>query len=159
MRGKWKSGYSLMEALIVLGLIAAIVLIAIPILSNMLASYDVSTSVSNLEVQIRFARNASLKRKVPFRVIIREETGSPANSYLVQYSESGAWENLQGFYYEMPAGVKILTSSTDGPIEFNSRGAIEGGTPPYIINLEARNKTSYRITVQRNGSVSVIRLS
>ncbi len=77
-------GFSLLEALVVLALIAVLVLILIPNLTAMYRAYRVDTAASQLAMNLRFARNAAVARRVTYRVSVVQNDGSAlANSYSI----------------------------------------------------------------------------
>ena len=169
---KWQRGFSLMEALVVVALIGAMLAIAIPLLARMLNNYRVQTAASQFAVQLRFARNAAVKQKLKYRVIINEAIVSDPKSstYRVEKEtdyNTGVYEMVPGIsgstvvidgveYISLPTGVSINVASDDGPIVFNYRGGNEGSTT-YDILLDTITKIRYTITVTPAGGVSTTR--
>jgi Tfp pilus assembly protein FimT len=154
LRGtKFEKGFSLVEALVILGLIGAIVAITMPFLYRFVQSWKSDTAAAELAVNIRFARNAAVKQKLKYKVVINED---PTNTYHIEKEtgyNTGSFTTLNSMSYTLPSRVKILTSSTDGPIVFNYRGANESNLQ-YNIFLQAVSGTTYRISVTPFGGVS-----
>jgi prepilin-type N-terminal cleavage/methylation domain-containing protein len=163
---KHQRGMTLLETLVVVGLIGAIALIAIPILLNTLNSYKTQTAASGFAVHLRFARNAAVKQKLRYKILIAED---PDNAYCLEQEtdfDSGVYKIVKGLgtesktvggtqYIALPKGVKITTSSTDGPIVFNYRGANDASIT-YNIYMET-TKVRYTITVTPTGGIYTTR--
>ncbi len=147
---KWGDGYSLLEALIVLALIGAITAVSIPYIIRTLYDYRVQTAVAQMRVQFRFARNACVSQKVTYRVVIRNELGSPPNSYEVQKDNGGIWETVQGTDFTLPPGLLIKNTSTAGPFVFTSRGAC---SPSGQIDLAGTTGQRFQLIIRATGTV------
>jgi len=154
-----ESGLSLMEVLIVLGLIGAIALISIPTFLEVVNNYRVSTSATEIGVKLRFARNASIKKKKDFTMSLKDQsdTTSP-NTYTVtdDFQFNGGVLNLKS--YRLNDGVKIKTGSPL-TITFKPDGQASTGfgTPPITL-IDPRGNDAYTITVLKSGAVEVVKL-
>ncbi len=163
---KHHRGYTIPEILVVVGIIALLVLIAIPQLLKLLHAYEVQSAASGFAVHLRFARNAAVKQKLRYRILIAE---SPDNAYRLERETNygsgdyalvpglGADQKLVGGarYIALPSGITIEPASTDGPIVFNFRGANDGATT-YNILMETTD-VRYTITVTPSGGISTLR--
>ena len=108
---------STIETLLVLGLFAIVLLIAIPQLAGMLRSYKINTAAMQVAMHIRFARNAAVKTKNEYRIHYKDLSSPPAlrNTYRVEVNDGG-WKqdtDLKGVLpsgnFELPSGVDIET--------------------------------------------------
>ena len=159
-------GYTIAEILIVVGIIALLVLVAIPTMLRIMRSYEVQSAASGFAVQLRFARNAAVKQKKRYRILIAE---TPDNAYRLEEETgygTGSYKLVKGVgadtklisnvpYFALPSGVKIETSSTDGPIVFNFRGASDAAIT-YSINMETSD-VRWTITVTPSGGISTVK--
>ena len=163
---KVQHGFALMEALIVVALIGIVLAIAIPLLATMLRNWRVQTAASQFAVQLRFARNAAVKQKYKYRIVINEaneayrvekETDYGSGTYELVPGVSGQTKEIAGDdYVTLPEGVTIDDSSTDGPIVFNYRGANDGQTT-YDIKIDTVTNVRYTITVTPSGGITTSR--
>jgi prepilin-type N-terminal cleavage/methylation domain-containing protein len=163
-----QKGYSLIELLVVLALIASMLLISLPRLFYILQTYYVKTAASHLAIQIRFARNESVTRKIDYRIVIYSKKASVRpNTYTIEYNPQGdgtSFEPVPGIATTLPLNIMILDSSifTGGvaTISFDSRGSAKAtGTPPpnppFQIDVASINGQRYRVQVEFTGAVQV----
>lgn len=154
-RRKYEQGFSLVEAIVVLGLIAAIVAITIPMLTHMLQAWTADTAAAQIAVNLRFARNAAVKTKLKYRVVI---TADPTNTYVVQKEKGygfGTYESVNTLDYKLPQGTKISATNT---ITFNFRGANDSGTT-YTFNVASVTGTIWQISVSPVGGVTKTKIT
>ena len=149
---KWEKGITLIEILVVIGIVGLIVLIFTPSFLRMMNTYRVSTSASQLAVQIRFARNAAIKKRFEYQMEIRNESHATApNTYTIT-SDVGTKE------FSMDRFAKIVAADTTlSTIVFGTRGSATAG----IIVLESKvnSDTRYQLTITPAGGVRIDRLS
>ena len=144
-------GFSLLEGLIVLGLIAIIVAVVLPNFMRILQGYRLQTSAQQIAINLRFARNAAVKQKVNYRVTFRNQThGTSPNTYFFEHSPSGTYVPYRKIDVSLPKGVLIKSGSVS-QLEFDSRGR---STPSGVIRLEGKDGTQYEVSVSLNGGVS-----
>ena len=160
MTKRWERGFSLMEALVVLALIGAMLAISIPLLGRFLRNYRLQTAASEFAVQLRFARNAAVKQKLKYRIVINE---NPTNTYRVEKETNYATNTFElvpgiaGYTdIRLPIGVVINSASTDGPIVFTFRGSNDGNAT-YNVIFDTATNTRYTITVTPSGGVTTTR--
>jgi Tfp pilus assembly protein FimT len=148
---KWEKGITLMEILVVLSIIGFIVLIFTPSFLSMMNNYRVSTSVSQLAVEIRFARNAAIKKRFQYQMEIRNESHlSAPNTYSVT-SDEGTEEFSVDRFTNIDS-----TDTTLSTIVFGTRGSATAGV--IVLESKANSDTRYRLTVTPAGGVRVERL-
>ena len=149
----------MLEALAVLAILAALLLIIMPALANMYYSYQANTAARQMQANIRFARNAAIKQKIDYRILINDSTDPDPNSYQIQYDPQGdgTFENFprEFFDYTIPGTVKIDPSSVD-QVDFDQRGSAQ---PTGTVLLNGFRGQQYRLTIYLSGSVVMERLS
>jgi type IV fimbrial biogenesis protein FimT len=151
IRQKWEKGITLIEILVVISIVGFMVVIFAPSFLRMMNNYRVSTSAYQLATQIRFARNAAIKKRFEYQMEIRNESHVTApNTYAIT-SDEGTEE------FSMERFAKIDAADTTlSTIIFGTRGSATAG----IIALEskANSEIRYQITVTPAGGVRVDRL-
>ena len=163
-RKPFAGGFTLVEALVVLLVIVALLLITIPALFRILQNYNLKTATTQLAIHLRLARNQCVTQKLKYRAIIRSKSAfSGKNTYQIEYAPAGdsTFVLLPHLDFRIPPGVEIQDSAifTSGvaTIDFNTRGGATSvtGTPPYDISLKSKNGLTYRIRIQLSGEVEV----
>jgi type II secretory pathway pseudopilin PulG len=150
-------GFTLLEAIIVVGLIAIIVAVTLPQLTKVLINQRIETSAHRISTSLRFARMSEVKRKIPYQVVINSESASNPNTYALQYKPGASWEIYPDAETHVEGSLTILDSSLDSVI-FDARGAatMAGGTN---IGLKGTNGAEYRIDVKTTGSVNIVKIA
>ena len=147
-------GYTLIESIVVVGLIAAILAVAIPALYRTYQANRVQSAARTMAANLRFARMAAVKRKITFQVTVLDETEvSDPNTYSVQYdpSRSNSFVDYRKLETDIPNGV-IIDSSSLNSLKFNSRG---GAQPSGTILLIGTDSTKYNVIINIAGSVTI----
>ena len=156
LMGKFEKGVTLLEALIVLGLMAAMLLIVVPAFYEIIQKYRAETAVEQIVMNLRFARLAAVKKRIQYKVVIRDELSTPANTYEVQMDplKIASFEKYTRADTSLPAGLTILSGGIS-QILYNPRGVatITGGG-----NIRVKSTDySYRINVFTSGAVTKTR--
>jgi len=149
---RYERGVTLLEGLIVVGLIAVVAAVALPTFFRLLMNYRSQTAVEQVTMNLRFARMAAVKKRINYRIIFNAD---PTNTYEVQMDPSrlGSWEKYPNADTSLPDGLKILTGGIT-TVTFNGRGAAtiaSGGSD--TIRIESAPDYIHRITVRTNGAV------
>jgi Tfp pilus assembly protein FimT len=147
-----EKGFSLLETLIVVGLIATLTIVAIPIFVDLVRSYRVSSTASEIAVSLRFARNASIKRKKDYTVNIYNEsavTPNTPNTYVVNGPDNPVTHTVADF-------VKITTASTLSACVFSPNGSATAGD--VIIEDKSTGTPQYKISVLTTGAVGITKM-
>ena len=146
-----QKGFSLLEAVIVAGLIAIIAAVFLPTFFNTIKNYRAQTSAEQITMNLRFARMAAVKKLRRYQVTF---SADPTNAYAVLMDENkdGSFEKYPNADTSIPDGVKILSGGITS-VTFNARGAatIVGGS---TIRVQLTDDFIYRITVSSNGAVT-----
>lgn len=149
-------GFSIFEALIVLGLIAIMAAVFIPIFLSVLQAYRAETTAQQFQINLRFARAAAVKQKVSYKVLFSDEGESPANTYKIEYDpdRNGSYEKFTRLDTDLPEGTTIVSGSLN-EVEFDSRGSAELTPVSTPIRIRAVEGTVYRVTVSTIGAVTI----
>ena len=155
----WRAGFSLVEGLVVIGIIALIVAIALPDISRILQRHRVQTAAQQLAINIRFARNAAVKQKINYRITIRNETHSTSpNTYFFEYAPARdnppTYQTYTKLDVSIPDGV-LIKSGSISQSAFDSRGR---SSQAGAIRLEGEDGTQYEILITLNGGVTTTRI-
>ncbi|MCI0412805.1 GspH/FimT family pseudopilin [bacterium] len=150
-------GFSLLEALLIIGLIAIIAAVSLPAFYNTFQKYRVQSAARQVEMNLRFARLAAVKKKTMHQVLFRNTSGSPPNTYVMMMDsdKNGAFDEdieiVKNIDTSLPEGLTILSGGINS-VTYNARGAatLAGGTTVRIRGTE----DTYRIDVRTNGAVS-----
>jgi Tfp pilus assembly protein FimT len=144
-------GFSLLEAVIVAGLIAIVAAVFLPTFFNTIKNYRAQTSAEQITMNLRFARMAAVKKRRNYQVTFNAD---PTNTYAVLMDEdkNGSFEKYPNADTSIPDGVKILSGGITS-VTFNARGAatMAGGS---TIRVQLTEDFIYRITVASNGAVT-----
>lgn len=141
---QFEKGYSLLEALIVLGLVGVLVLVSIPMFLDLINNYRVATSASEVAINLRFARNASIKQKDDFHVTLALDTDPNVRDY---YTISGG--TIRDRVNYLTEKVKFNSSSAT-TFTFKPNGSASSGT---ITIKDPRGQDAYKIEVRSTGAV------
>lgn len=146
-----REGMSLIETLVVLAAIALTLLVAVPAIQTTLANYRTKTAAAQVAMDIRFARNACVKKKIPYTMAINNASASTApNTYTI----SGP--GLPTIQRSLPAGVEIDDSSIT-QIDFQALGnctTLPGSNTARNIDITGKSPYRRRLTVSLSGNVS-----
>jgi len=150
---RFQQGVSLLEILIVLGIMAALLLVTIPAFYRLLQAYRLQTTASTISTNLRFARSAALKQKITYRLTFRDSSDINPNTYVVEYDPFGSFQTFNNLDTKIPDRIDIDPASLD-QVSFDSRGA--ASTSGFIL-LTGTDGSAYKITVSSTGAVNVIR--
>ncbi len=114
-----KRGFSILEAVIVAGLIAIIAAVFLPTFFHVIKNYRSETSAEQIVMNLRFARMAAVKKRRNYQVTF---SADPTNTYQVLMDENkdGAFETYRNADTSIPSGVKILSGGITS-VTFNAR--------------------------------------
>ena len=149
---KCERGFTLLEAVIVVGLIAVVVAVTIPPFYKIIQKYRAQTAAEQVAMNLRFARLAAVKKRIRFRVVFN---ATPTNTYQMQSNPtrgSGTWEDYKYADTSIPDSLKILSGGISNVV-FTPRGSanLNGGNTIRIQSTEF----TYRINVYATGAVTI----
>lgn len=143
MNGKFKNrcrGITLIEILLILGLLAVITSFAAPTVGNATARADIRAAGENLQYSIRIARNAArmTESKVTMN-ILEEGQGGQGQRITFSVSEKGLKALGKSGLQEdrLPVDIKLVSDYSS--YEFDSRGIVQN---PGGITLVSRTDES-----------------
>ena len=79
-----------------MALLALAMVVSLPALKNFYLQSQVSASVSTVEIMFQRARMSALKEKIPYRVLIHDQSAATPNTIELQRNESGSFVTLSG---------------------------------------------------------------
>jgi len=141
-------GVTLIEILLVLGLLVIIASFAAPSMSNASARADMRAASENLQYSIRTARNTARMTESTVTMNILEEgpgnqgqrvTFSVSRPGLTDTGKSGLQEDL------LPVGIKLVSESSS--YEFDGRGMVQN---PGVITLVSMTDESLTTSFEVN---------
>ena len=147
-------GLSLLEVLVVLAALGAILLIAMPNFVRLLQEWRARTAAEQIVVNMRFARNAAVNQKVPYRATIQDEgAASNPNTYAILYDpqRSGSYQKVPTLDPYLPPGTKIKAGSI-GSVDFDTTGR---ANPIGSVLVEGVDNSLYTITINLSGAVTL----
>lgn len=112
-------GFSTIELVVIIGVVAALAAISVPIFKNFSPSYNSKLAVRDIVSQMQLARVHAIKNRVTAVVAFYPKTFSPANqanSYLIYEDTNDNWIH--------DAGENQLVSRTYMPAEVSISSAI-----------------------------------
>ena len=132
LRGRWAGpdGFTTLELLAVLGLMAVIMAVSLPALQRLYLRSQVSSTVTTIETMFLRARMSALKEKIAYRVLIHDENAATPNTLELQRNDGGSFVTLAGEVQTLPRAVRILGSGPTDSLDsmtVNSRGECTSG--------------------------------
>ena len=145
---------TLVELLVVLGILAILAAIALPNMSPVVLGYRLRGAAWQLGGDLRLARQQAVSMQRRFRVCLGNCAISvPAGSYSLERDDgtpsSAQWVSLYGVPTRLPEGVTLQATATS---TFRPNGAASGSTFT-LTNLLG----SYQVVVNSTGRVTVCR--
>jgi Tfp pilus assembly protein FimT len=146
------SGFSLVEMLTTLGVIATIAIVSIPILSNYTANRDLKSAARIIAAEIFELKERAMSESRVYQIDFNQE----ANSFTVQrcletgsHCPSGEFENIAiRSLNDVSRDVKILSANFSGRpvIRFQTRGTANPGKVKLKNRLESEASVTVNIT-------------
>jgi prepilin-type N-terminal cleavage/methylation domain-containing protein len=150
---KLQKGFSLMEALIVIGLVAVLVAIVLPAFYRALQKYRAETAVEQIAINLRFARLSAVKKRIDYKLVFT------TNSYKMQTSTDGvSYTDYNHVDTQLPNNLSILSGGCT-EVVYSPRGSasMTGGSTIRIQSLSYGGGSGdiiYRITLTGAGGVT-----
>ena len=156
--GPWQrqQGLTIMELVIMIGLVGVVSAVAIPNVGRTLDLHRVDTATSLLAGKLSEARMNAIKRNRQAWVAI-----DPGNRTVrVQTTNTaGATINV-GASETLPPGVNFGSPSTVTQVRFDSLGRLPTGTPAWTLTLRgAQNTQQKSVTISAAGRINVTNMS
>jgi prepilin-type N-terminal cleavage/methylation domain-containing protein len=137
MRGRpgLQHGYSVIELLIAVALLAVVTVIAMPGLKTAYARFQVDSSVALIASTVQHARMSALKEKRSYRVLVHDESAATPNTVELQRDTAGSFVTVPGQVHTLPGSARILDTSPSN-VSVSTRGECTSGTF-YVANQGA----------------------
>jgi len=142
-------GYSLVEIMIVVGLVAVFAAMTAPVMSGAMRRYSLITASQQVVSTIRAARYQAVGKNI----ILRVRFNSPAAR---QYRVVDAAEVTVGSVNFLPDGASF--GAISGDVEISTAGrvtALAGALPATIVVTNGDNAQNRTITVSASGRVQL----
>lgn len=152
-----RRGFTTLELLVVLALMALFLLAAMPALVRFYQAYQLRTAASQVQIHMRLARYLAVKQKTPYRVRIFPETdGAAPNSYVIERLDGSGWTPLPAYRFSFArGGIRILEGSVV-EVRFDTFGGATtiGGSGAGLIFLQGRYRSA-EIAVSPAGAIEI----
>jgi len=123
-------GFSTLELLVVLGLLALIMVLSLPALNRFYLQHQVSSTTTTIETMFVRARMSALKEKIAYRVLVHDENATTPNTLELQRNQGGSFVTLTGEVHIVPQAIRILGGGSTNSIDsmtVNGRGECTSG--------------------------------
>jgi Tfp pilus assembly protein FimT len=127
MRNRWKErGFTLIEGLIVIGVIGAIIGISFPGIMNTLETRDFENSARDIQTTLQQARYRAVNDKLHYRVRFAQDHGL-WQMFLESMDEAGTWTAVPGFLEKTISRRFTITLNLPASqsVEFSPVGVVE----------------------------------
>jgi Tfp pilus assembly protein FimT len=120
-------GFTLIEAVIVIGIIGAIVVFMFPSIMNSLETRDIENSARDIQTTLQQARYRAVNDKIHFRVRFAQDRGL-WRVFLESADAAGTWTGVPGFLDKTisPRFRVTLDLPASHAVEFSPVGVVEG---------------------------------
>jgi len=143
---KKQNGFSLVELLVVLGIITLISTITVPLLRDYQKTVKLNNESRILATNIRLAQQLAISEQIIYNVLFL----SDPDRY--QIINSDTLNTIKTVNFDKEISINEISGFTTDTIQFNATGAaIETG---YIVLVNTRNSTS-TIEVKPSGYVQI----
>ncbi len=146
IRPKNLAGFSLLEALVVVAIIAIIALIGVPVYINLQPQLKLQAAARSLAADLRLAQEAAVTEQINYLVAFNTNE----NSYSLVNSQTGV--TVKKIFLDKQVKISSVAGLSNNQAVFNSSGALSyGGT----IILQNSNNQQKTITLQPSGYVQI----
>ena len=151
-------GVTMIELAVVMAIIAIIGLFMSPALGEWAAGFHVRGVSKDLTDTLQLARLKSISSGNQYRVQININSGSSAETFVLQEDDPVAGWTNEGSMSTLPNGVNIdsIDGADVGTINrtFNTDGTVTGlGSTTSTIYIENQRNDQYRIVISQTGNV------
>ncbi len=112
-------GYTLLEVLTAIGILAVLLGIGVPNLSRLRSPYVLSGATRQIAADLQAARQRAIARNIPYRL----NFNTSAKTYTVERQVGGNWVT-EGTTQKLPAGASLGTITPSNQIVFDTRGMV-----------------------------------
>ena len=144
------AGFTLIETLIVVALVAILAGVSAPIVAGGMARYNLTTAGQQVASTMRSARFQAVGRNTPVRVVL--DAGAGTYEREARDPITALWESISEAAL-LPSGVTIADGAPAN-IEFRSDGRLFVAVATSIVLTDEYDQTR-TITVQPNGRIQL----
>ena len=174
-----QAGFSLVELVTVVGIVAALAAVAVPTFLNGLPTYRLRAAARDLTANLQKTRMGAVKDGKDWALVFNDNAGNNNDSYVIRSDYGGAGENVEitvslagygsgvGFGHGNASDNVPATSwgadntfpnidATTYVAEYGRSGFLVIGNTAYVY-LENENGDSFAIGAQRSGVIRMIK--
>jgi len=152
-----ESGFTVVELLVVIAVIATLSVIAVAGWLGFLPSYRLRTAVDDLQADMQITRLKAIKEN---EMTTLRFSGNDAYRAFFDTDEDGALDNGEEFFLDriLPAGVTLHAATDAGYAQYNTRGLPNAGAMSFRLKngkgqyLGIRMEVSGAFSVQTSGT-------
>ena len=142
--GRGQRGVTLIEILVIVGMIGVIMLFAVPLTANQLQRAHARSTVNEFTMALRAARMMAVTQQTPIDVTVED---TPDNKY--------SYTDGNGNFREFELAQSVSITASDTPISFARNGASGGTTTTIVADLPGGHTDTYTVTTTNLGMVEV----
>lgn len=141
-----KKGFTLIEMLTVIGIIAIVAAISFPVYQNMRPNITLNSATRDLATDMRYAQQLAVTEQIIYDVIFN----TSASSYEIRNNSTAALVRTK----VLPDGITFssITGLTDNTAEFTATGA---AAAPGTVILANRKDKQTTIEIKPSGYVKI----
>jgi len=143
-------GFSLIETVLVLGVILVVTAMAVPLVQSSMANYQLHSSVSNVSGAIQSTRYQAISQGYPFQIVFDKTAGT----YQLKSNPAldGVFVNVGG---AVPIGSTTTTLGANATLQFSPGGSVKATAGTMTLVITGLTKTG-TVTVSNYGNVNVV---
>ncbi|HEY8099070.1 MAG TPA: GspH/FimT family pseudopilin [Methylobacter sp.] len=152
MNGQKDSGFTMIELLVVVAIIAILVAMAVPSFSTVFDKQRITSATEAVLADLRWARSEAIKRNIIVRVTYI--TGS-SWSYTINADPTGANTLLKTVNGSNFASTTLASTTFTGGVAYTTFDPVRGTNPNYGSVTITSNNYSANVIVSILGSVQI----
>jgi prepilin-type N-terminal cleavage/methylation domain-containing protein len=152
-----KGGFTLMEILVVMGILVVVFLLSISVLSSLYKKTELDTAKDNIIALMKAAKNKTLASEQSAKYGIYFDTATDPDRYIFFQGLNYASRNIAfDEIYELPKTVEILSMSLGGSNDEIVFDRLDGNTGNYgnIVIRSLKTDSTRTVYVYSSGEVS-----
>ena len=144
-------GFSMIELMLVLGIILIVSAMAFPVVRSSMANYQLHASASSVTTAIQSARYQAISQGYPFQILFDKNAGT--YQFKSDQDGDGVFDNVQG---PIPFGNISNTLGANATLQFSPGGSVKPIPPGTITLVVTGSGRTGTITVSNYGNVNVV---
>jgi type II secretion system protein H len=166
-KAKHRAGFTLVEMIIVIGIIGIMAAAVYPAIMNALRSRSLEGAARDISMDLNRAKIMAVKTKINTRLVFAQEEGQPWTYVLENESVAGTWTTVGGALKKnIPSEFQVTINLPDQSVVFSPLGLVENYTPGQnSISLVSPQMKRYNqpdvrnLNIYAGGSVQYVRTS